>query len=115
MAQKNLPVVGFEPQASGPTVHCSTIYVISSQHFQVRPFIPFPNLENLNEFNFSIFYRAYDGTGGRRKSLTLHEHQFAPFELYDDQGVDGFIRGLTTQPAQEFDPKFSKEVSCFKS
>jgi hypothetical protein len=25
--------------------------------------------------------------------------------------VDGFIRGLTTQPAQEFDPRFSKEVN----
>lgn len=52
-----------------------------------------------------------DGFGSRRKTITMHEHQFAPFELYDDQGIDGFIRGLTTQTVQEFDPKFTKELT----
>jgi len=62
--------------------------------------------------NFHLF-RSFNGFGKSSKSILMHEHQFSPFELYDDQGFDGFLRGLTTQPAQKFDPKFSKEVIKF--
>ena len=52
---------------------------------------------------FSLF-------GNKLKSLRLHHHQFAPFEIYDDDALDNFIRGLVTQPSQEMDSSFSKEV-----
>ena len=53
---------------------------------------------------FSLF-------GNKLRSLRLHKHQFAPFEIYDDDALDNFIRGLITQPSQEMDSSFDKEVS----
>ncbi len=48
--------------------------------------------------------------GNRVKSLRLHRHQQEPFELYEEDAVDGLVRGLATQPAQMMDTSFSKEV-----
>jgi len=53
---------------------------------------------------FSLF-------GNKLKSLRLHKHQFAPFEIYDDDALDNFIRGLITQPSQEMDSSFDKEIT----
>ena len=48
--------------------------------------------------------------GNLIKSYKLHEHQLSPFAIYEEESVDGFIRGLTTQPTQSMDASFSAEV-----
>ena len=59
---------------------------------------------------FFVFYSFFSLFGSKLRSLTLHKHQFAPFEIYDDDALDNFIRGLVTQPSQEMDSSFTKEV-----
>lgn len=48
--------------------------------------------------------------GSRLASLRLHLHQLSPFEIYEENAVDGLVRGMATQPAQNMDASFSKEV-----
>ncbi|CAG0891231.1 unnamed protein product [Cyprideis torosa] len=45
------------------------------------------------------------------RNLSLHEHQFSPFELYKPETLDLLIRGLCTQPCQHFDRYFTSEVT----
>ena len=52
----------------------------------------------------------FDLFGAKLRSLKLHQHQFAPFEIYDEDSLDNFIRGLVTQPSQDMDASFSREV-----
>ena len=77
------------------------------------------NPQLTNELNFQDGILAYISIcpcsffslfGNKLKSLRLHKHQFAPFEIYDDDALDNFIRGLITQPSQEMDSSFDKEV-----
>jgi len=48
--------------------------------------------------------------GSRLKSLRLHRHQLSPYEIYEDNSVDGLTRGLATQPVQDMDASFSREA-----
>lgn len=45
------------------------------------------------------------------KSLPLHQHQLSPFEIYEENSIDGFVRGLTTQPVQSMDSSFTPELT----
>ena len=45
--------------------------------------------------------------------MTLHKHQFEPYEIYNDESMDNFIRGLVTQPTQDMDSSFSRQVLPF--
>ena len=56
------------------------------------------------------FFRWYGLFGNRLRSLRLHEHQLEPYEIYEQNSIDSFIRGLITQPSQELDSSFSSEV-----
>lgn len=49
--------------------------------------------------------------GNVRKSFPLSKHAFKPFMLYEEEGLDDMVRGLTTQSSQKFDRFFTKEVS----
>eukprot|EP00095_Tigriopus_kingsejongensis_P002572 maker-scaffold274_size229011-snap-gene-1.21 protein:Tk02572 transcript:maker-scaffold274_size229011-snap-gene-1.21-mRNA-1 annotation:"chorion peroxidase-like" len=49
--------------------------------------------------------------GNRLKALQLHRHQLEPFEIYEQNSIDSFLRGLTTQPSQELDGSFSAELT----
>lgn len=49
--------------------------------------------------------------GNLIKSYKLHEHQLSPFAIYEEESVDGFVRGLTTQPTQSMDASFSAELT----
>jgi len=53
----------------------------------------------------------YGVLGDLKKSLQLHEHQLSPFSIYEKDSIDGFIRGLATQPVQDFDSSFSEELT----
>ena len=69
-------------------------------------------LEHLKQrLEYTFFFSFFSLFGNKLKSLRLHHHQFAPFEIYDDDALDNFIRGLVTQSSQEMDSSFSKEVS----
>ena len=54
--------------------------------------------------------RNFGVLGNLIKSYKLHEHQLSPFAIYEEESVDGFVRGLTTQPTQSMDASFSPEV-----
>ena len=58
----------------------------------------------------SIYCRNFGVLGNLIKSYKLHEHQLSPFAIYEEESVDGFVRGLTTQPTQSMDASFSAEV-----
>lgn len=45
------------------------------------------------------------------KSLPLHKHQLSPFAIYEENSIDGFVRGLTTQAVQSFDSSFTEELT----
>jgi peroxidase len=49
--------------------------------------------------------------GNLVKSLPLHQHQSSPFEIYEENSIDGFLRGLTTQNVQAMDSHFSEELT----
>ena len=51
--------------------------------------------------------------GISKKSLQLHKHQLSPFAIYEENSIDGFVRGLTTQATQSFDSSFTEEVSYY--
>lgn len=53
--------------------------------------------------NYGVF-------GNLLKSHQLHEHQQSPYLIYEQNSIDGFVRGLTTQPIQSMDTAFSEEV-----
>ena len=44
---------------------------------------------------------SYNIFGSRVSSLPLTKSQFAPYDLYDNNTVETFVRGLTTQKSQE--------------
>lgn len=54
---------------------------------------------------------SFGSFGNRLKSLDLHSQQLEPYELYQQNSIDSFLRGLTTQPAQELDTSFSRELT----
>ena len=43
--------------------------------------------------------------------MPLTKSQFAPYDLYDNNTVETFVRGLTTQKSQELDASFSAELT----
>ena len=43
--------------------------------------------------------------------MPLTKSQFAPYELYDNQTLESFVRGLTTQKSEELDSAFSPELT----
>lgn len=45
------------------------------------------------------------------ENLTLSQHQFSPFSLYQPGGFDALIRGFSTQASQKFDHFFSEELT----
>ncbi|KAJ1521037.1 hypothetical protein ONE63_002748 [Megalurothrips usitatus] len=49
--------------------------------------------------------------GNVRKQFALSKSAFKPFMLYEEEGIDDMVRGLTTQSAQKFDRFFTKEVT----
>lgn len=49
--------------------------------------------------------------GNVRKNFPLSKSAFKPFMLYEEEGIDDMVRGLTTQSSQKFDRFFTKEVS----
>ncbi|KAE8751717.1 Chorion peroxidase-like-2 [Frankliniella occidentalis] len=58
----------------------------------------------------------YDDSGvGRfgnvRKNFALSKSAFKPFMLYEEEGLDDMLRGLTTQSSQKFDRFFTKEIT----
>ena len=63
---------------------------------------------------FLFLRRSISVFGNQLKSLRLHRHQLLPFEIYEENSIDGLLRGLTTQPAQEVDVSFSTEVRPFE-
>ena len=54
---------------------------------------------------------SYNLFGSKIKSVPLTKSQFAPYELYDNQTLESFVRGLTTQRAEELDSAFSPELT----
>ena len=54
---------------------------------------------------------SYNLFGSKIKSVPLTKSQFAPYELYDNQTLESFVRGLTTQKAEELDSSFSPELT----
>ena len=61
----------------------------------------------------SLFFRLVESSRSGRaltKSLPLHKHQLSPFAIYEENSIDGFVRGLTTQAVQSFDSSFTEEV-----
>ena len=61
------------------------------------------------------FFRLVENSifGISKKSLQLHKHQLSPFAIYEENSIDGFVRGLTTQATQSFDSSFTEEVSYY--
>ena len=60
-----------------------------------------------------LFFRLVESSRSGRaltKSLPLHKHQLSPFAIYEENSIDGFVRGLTTQAVQSFDSSFTEEV-----
>ncbi|XP_066994780.2 peroxidase [Anabrus simplex] len=55
--------------------------------------------------------QGFSRFGTLRENLQLHRHQFEPFQLYNDDAFDNFVRGLSTQTCQRFDRFFSKELT----
>ena len=55
-------------------------------------------------------HREFSPFGSPTKTLFLHQHQFKPFELYEENGVDSLVRGLIVQPTQNLDVAFADEV-----
>ncbi|KAK3917344.1 Chorion peroxidase [Frankliniella fusca] len=49
--------------------------------------------------------------GNVRKNFPLSKSAFKPFMLYEEDGIDDMVRGLTTQSSQKFDRFFTKEVT----
>lgn len=41
----------------------------------------------------------------------MHEHHFSPFVLYNNEALDDFVRGLSTQSSQKLDRFFTKELT----
>ena len=65
-------------------------------------------------FGHSLIARnieSYNIFGSRVSSLPLTKSQFAPYDLYDNNTVETFVRGLTTQKSQELDASFSAELT----
>ena len=62
-----------------------------------------------------VLYRGYTAFGGQTQSLLMHQHQFKPFELYEDNGVDTLVRGLLMQASQKMDRAFTEEVDYFSN
>uniref|UniRef100_A0A2P2HX17 Peroxidase-like n=1 Tax=Hirondellea gigas TaxID=1518452 RepID=A0A2P2HX17_9CRUS len=54
--------------------------------------------------------QGFSKFGTLERNLKLSQTQFAPFFLYEKNSLDSLIRGLTIQPSQKFDSKFSDEV-----
>merc|ERR1719474_513410 len=54
---------------------------------------------------------SYNVFGTKVKSVPLTKSQFAPYDLYDNLTLETFVRGLTTQKAQELDSSFSPELT----
>lgn len=48
--------------------------------------------------------------GNVRKNFPLSKSAFKPFMLYEEEGIDDMVRGLTTQSSQKFDRFFTREV-----
>ncbi len=55
--------------------------------------------------------RSFGILGNLVNTFQLHEHQLSPFAIYEEQSIDGFVRGLATQTVQAFDSSFSEEVN----
>ena len=54
---------------------------------------------------------SYNLFGSKIKSVPLTKSQFAPYDLYDNNTLESFVRGLTTQKTQELDSSFSPELT----
>jgi len=54
---------------------------------------------------------SYNLFGSKIKSVPLTKSQFAPYDLYDNQTLESFVRGLTTQKSEELDSSFSPELT----
>ncbi|XP_042871401.1 peroxidase-like [Penaeus japonicus] len=54
---------------------------------------------------------GYSKFGTIDRNLTLSKHQFSPFVLYQSDGVDSLLRGLSIQASQKFDHFFSEELT----
>ncbi|XP_047502342.1 peroxidase-like [Penaeus chinensis] len=54
---------------------------------------------------------GYSKFGTIDRNLRLSEHQFSPFVLYQRDGVDSLLRGLSIQASQKFDHFFSEELT----
>lgn len=79
--------------------------VLSRVKWSIKSF--FLHLEKILKISFK---RSFGVFGDLVKSFNLHEHQLSPFAIYEDGSVDGFLRGLATQPVQSMDSSFSEEV-----
>eukprot|EP00088_Acartia_fossae_P028789 TRINITY_DN29621_c0_g1_i3.p1 TRINITY_DN29621_c0_g1~~TRINITY_DN29621_c0_g1_i3.p1 ORF type:complete len:828 (-),score=123.74 TRINITY_DN29621_c0_g1_i3:220-2703(-) len=49
--------------------------------------------------------------GSKIRNMSLTETQFEPFELYNNQTLERFVRGLTTQKSQRMDPSFAPDLT----
>jgi len=49
--------------------------------------------------------------GEKLRSLALHKHQFEPYEIYNHDSLDNFIRGMASQPTQDMDSSFSRQLT----
>ncbi|KAL7641463.1 UNVERIFIED_CONTAM: hypothetical protein RMT77_007334 [Armadillidium vulgare] len=56
-------------------------------------------------------FRLYDNDGKFKGKLDLKEVQFAPYALYDDDGVACLARGLIRQKPRTFDRFFTKKLT----
>jgi len=54
---------------------------------------------------------SYGVFGDLTKTFQFHEHQLSPFAIYEANSIDGFVRGLATQPVQSMDSSFSEELT----
>lgn len=60
---------------------------------------------------YNFCFRGLNRFGGVKENLVLHEHHFSPFVLYNNEALDDFVRGLSTQSSQKFDRFFTKELT----
>ncbi|KAK3866246.1 hypothetical protein Pcinc_028210 [Petrolisthes cinctipes] len=55
--------------------------------------------------------KMFDKFGIVNSNLRLSEHQFSPFTLYEKDGIDSLLRGISFQRSQKFDRFFSEELT----
>ena len=64
-----------------------------------------------NDFlNCCSLFRKFDKFGEKLAPTSLTKTHFLPYELYDNQTLEQYVRGLTTQQTQSMDSSFTEEV-----